>query len=252
MVTPSYTSSSLPLIGVTAWRQRNSKGIRQICVSESYTEALIGAGACPVALPVGIPDESILDLLSHLDGVVFAGGGDIHPKAFQQESHPAAHDIDQARDELEFKLFRHTIENQIPFLGICRGLQVINVALGGSLIIDIPTDRPQAMQHDFSETQPRDYLAHQVKVAPASILAEIIKGDTLAVNSYHHQAIDRLAPILAAVAWSADGIIEAIELPGYPFGLAVQWHPECLLADLAMQALFSTFVKCAGEAGHHE
>jgi putative glutamine amidotransferase len=252
MVTPPYAPSSLPLIGVTTWRQQNAKGIQQICVSESYIEALVLAGACPVALPVGIPDESIPDLLSHLDGIVFAGGGDIHPKAFQPESHPAAHNIDLARDELEFELFRLTTASRKPFLGICRGLQVINVALGGSLIIDIPNDRPQAMPHDFSETHPRNYLAHQVKIAPSSFFAKIYQNEMTSVNSFHHQAIDRLAPDLLAVAWAPDGIIEAVELTDYPFGIAVQWHPECLLVDKATRALFSTFVKYAKRTIHRE
>jgi putative glutamine amidotransferase len=246
----SINSSSLPLIGVTTWRQQNAKGIQQICVSESYVEALILAGACPIALPVGIPDKAASDLLQNLDGIVFVGGGDVHPKAFQQESHPAAYGVDLSRDQLELALIKQTIASKKLFLGICRGLQVINVALGGSLIIDIPTFKPQALQHDFSGAQPRDYLAHQVKIAPSSFLAKIYQSEMISVNSFHHQAIDRLAPDLLAVAWAPDGIIEAVELPGYPFGIAVQWHPECLLADKDTQSLFSTFVKYAKEASH--
>jgi len=243
-------SSSLPLIGVTTWHQQNAKGIQQICVSESYIEALILAGACPIALPVGIPDMAASDLLQKLDGIVFAGGGDVHPKAFQQESHPAAYGVDLSRDQLELALIKQTVASKKPFLGICRGLQVINVALGGSLIIDIPTFKPEALQHDFSATQPRDYLAHQVKIAPSSFLAKIYQNEMILVNSFHHQAIDRLAPDLLVVAWAPDGIIEAVELMDHPFGIAVQWHPECLVADQATRALFSTFVKYTEEVSH--
>jgi putative glutamine amidotransferase len=129
-----------------------------------------------------------------------------------------------------------------PLLAICRGVQVFNVALGGSLYEDIASALPAAQRHDWYPNYPRDYLAHTVEVKPGSRLAEILGTHKLRTNSLHHQAIRQPAPALEVVAYAEDGVIEAVELPEKRFAIGVQWHPECLPEELAMQRLFKAFV----------
>jgi putative glutamine amidotransferase len=133
----------------------------------------------------------------------------------------------------------------MPVFGICRGLQVINVALGGTLYEDLDDQFPNALKHDYYDDQPRDYLAHTIRVETDSRLARILGSSSTEVNSLHHQGIRRLAPSLRASAFAPDGLIEATELLEYPFGLAVQWHPECLQAYAPMRHLFQAFVDAA-------
>jgi putative glutamine amidotransferase len=132
-----------------------------------------------------------------------------------------------------------------PFLGICRGLQVINVALGGSLYEDLLDQHPNALKHNRFPEEARDFLAHSVKIDEDSRLSNILSAEGAEVNSLHHQGIRQLAPQLRATAHAPDGVIEAVEAPAHPFGLAVQWHPEWLQAHLAMRALFEKFVMAA-------
>ncbi len=146
------------------------------------------------------------------------------------------------RDRTEMYLLQQARAMDLPILGICRGLQVINVAMGGTLYEDIQEQRPGAIQHQYFGLRPRDHRAHLVEILPGSLLCDVLGQSTPGVNSLHHQGIRELAPGLTASAYAPDGLVEAFEVPGSRFTLAVQWHPEWLPEDPAMQMLFSRFV----------
>ena len=236
---------SAPLIGVTTFRSLNQYGLPQVGISEAYTKALMNAGACPVLIPLGLPTERLEDLISRLDGILFTGGGDIHPQHYGSQMHPLVDDIDAERDEIEINLVQKITKTELPFMGICRGLQVLNVALGGSLYKDILDQRPEARKHQYYPNWPRNYLAHAVRIESTSQLGRILGLENVEVNSLHHQGIRNLAPGLQATAFAPDGLVEAFEVPGRPFALAVQWHPEWLQEHVPMQTLFRAFVQAA-------
>jgi putative glutamine amidotransferase len=236
---------STPIIGVTTYSFTNNSGQPQFALNQAYVSSLVRAGACPVLVPSALPEDLLPALLSRLDGLLFSGGGDVQPERYGSQPHPLVSEVDEYRDNLEIDLVNRAVQAGLPFFGICRGLQVINVALGGSLYEDILDQRPGSLMHQNVSEHPRHYLAHSIQARPGSGLEQILGSPAGQVNSLHHQGIRDLAPGLTATAHAPDGIIEAIELPGYPFGLAVQWHPECLQAHPPMQALFRAFVLAA-------
>ena len=234
-----------PLIGLTTSHTTSQSGLSQISVTEAYVRALLRAGAAPLLIPIGLSESALQDILHRLDGILFTGGGDVNPERYASQMHPLVDDVDPERDSTEIQLIRYAMQEQIPFLGICRGLQVINVAMGGTLYEDILDQRPNSIRHQYSPGWPRSYLAHDVKLVDRSRLVEILDDNTVSVNSFHHQGIRELGKRLQATAFAPDGVIEAIELPGHPFAIAVQWHPEWLVEDPAMQRLFGEFVRSA-------
>ncbi len=235
---------SLPLIGVTTSRVKNSKGSPSLMVMETYSHAVSQAGAAPVMIPLGVTTEVLQNILERLDGVLFTGGGDVRPQVYGSQNHPKVTFIDDDRDRMELDLFHLLMTSGKPFLGICRGIQLINVALGGTLYEDILDQRPGALKHDQSRNA-RNYLAHAVELTEASRLSCILGASQVKVNSLHHQGIRDLAPGLMVSAYAPDGLIEAFEVPGYSFGVAVQWHPEWLQEHQPMQNLFQTFAQAA-------
>jgi putative glutamine amidotransferase len=236
----------IPLIGLTTFRTESKTGLNLAGVTEAYIQAVILAGAGPVLIPVGLQGAAQEALFSRLDGILFTGGGDIDPAFYGEPDHPKVDDVDLDRDRLEFDLLRRAVSAKMPFLGICRGLQLVNVGLGGTLYPDIADRVPGASRHDYYPSWPRDHLAHPVTVGEGSLLASILREKELPVNSRHHQAVAHLAPGALPSAYSPDGIVEALEIQDHPFGLAVQWHPECLTAHPPMRALFAAFVRAAG------
>lgn len=236
---------TLPLIGITTWRETSEAGHPWHAVAEAYVQALAQAGALPVLIPLGLSGEILTPMLARLDGVLFSGGGDIDPQVYGGEPRPELDEVDADRDRVEFQLLEFLVENETPFLGICRGFQVINVGLGGALYTDIAAEYARARKHDYYPGWPRDHLGHTVEVIPESRLGRIVGSPLLRVNSLHHQGVSRLAPGLLASAISPDGLIEGLELPEHPFGLAVQWHPECLTNQAPTRALFRAFVEAA-------
>jgi len=235
-----------PLIGLTTYRFNNQYGSPQLALSEMYTSAVAQAGGLPVQIPLGLPEAAYPALLSRLDGILFTGGGDIHPERYGSSMHPLVNDIDPDRDRVEYCLFEATLKTGLPFLGICRGMQLINTVMGGTLYEDILDQRDESIQHRYYPDWPRDYLAHTVNIEPESRLCRILgASQEVPVNSLHHQGVRHLAGELKATAYAPDGIVEAFELPGHPFGLAVQWHPEWLQAHAPMRALFRAFIKAA-------
>jgi putative glutamine amidotransferase len=232
-----------PLIGITTYRHSNQQGYPQISISEAYAQAVSQAGGIPVLIPLGLSELQLDALQSRLDGVLLSGGGDIAPEIYGANPHPAVDHVDPDRDRVELRLFRKIIEKRMPFLGICRGIQVINVALGGTLYTHIPDQLPDALHHPFVEGNSRDFLAHEVRIQPGSKIFGIMGQSSVMVNSMHHQGIDRLADDLQATSHAPDGLVEGVEMRGYNFGVAVQWHPECLTNHVSMLALFQSFVR---------
>jgi len=239
-----------PLIGLTTTQNENNFGNLQFSLGIDYSNAVLRAGGLPVLLPFGFLSEQIEALVSHIDGIIFTGGGDILPQRYQGSSHPLVTFVDEDRDCFEFSLFNAIISKGLPFFGICRGFQVINVALGGNLYEDILDQSPLALRHQYHQDFARDYLAHSVQVKPNSQLAEILGDTEVQVNSFHHQGVKQLASNLEPTAYAPDGIIEGFEMNDYPFGMAVQWHPENLGAYPRMRALFEAFVKAASSYQH--
>jgi putative glutamine amidotransferase len=230
-----------PIIGITTYG-RNDKGLFGIDVE--YVEAIRRAGGIPVLLP---PGESYQDeLLERLDGLIISGGGDVQPIHYQGADHAAIEYVDPERDASEIKLAQMVVKAGLPALNICRGAQVLNVALGGTLIEHLPDEVGDEMDH---RATPEGFVHHPVTIEPNSRLGKIVGQIEVNSASWHHQAVRQLAPSLKAVAFAADGTIEALEMPDHPWLIAVQWHPESIAADdPANQRLFDALVEAAGEA----
>jgi len=238
-----------PLIGITTYRTTNESNNPILALGENYVQALSQAGALPILIPLGLPDDQLEEILARLDGILFSGGGDIDPAIFEMEAVPQVKGVDPNRDQVEIRLVKTAFSEGLPFLGICRGLQVINVALGGTLYTHIADQHPQALKHDYYPDWPRDYRPHTVRIESKSRLAAILGTTNPKVNSLHHQGVRDLGSGLQAIAWASDHLIEAVELADHPFGLAVQWHPEWLTAHEPMRSLFWAFVEAAAING---
>jgi putative glutamine amidotransferase len=231
-----------PLIGITTNHIKQPSPLPASGVSEAYIQAVHHAGGIPLLIPSGLRADEIQELRKHLDGILFTGGGDIEPGLFNGSPHPKVYGIIPERDQTEINLVRLAAASSWPFLGICRGIQVINVALGGTLYTHIPDQLEGALKHDYEE---RDRLVHGVQVDANSRLARILGASEVQTNSLHHQGIAQVAPTLEATGHSADGLVEAAELRGHPFGVCVQWHPEWLQEHKEMRALFEALVEAA-------
>jgi len=245
----SSTNNHAPIIGCTTYRKISNQEppIEILGLMPAYVSAVSAAGGVPVLIPLGLDDAALLTIFERIDGLLLPGGGDIDPVEYHGNGHQKVAAVDPDRDRVEFLLARTAVARQKPMLAICRGIQVLNVALGGSLYEDISAYVPTDIRHDNFQSKPRNYLAHQVTVQPDSMLARQLGKTETAVNSLHHQSIRKLAPELTETAVAPDGIIEGVEIPGHPYALAVQWHPENLIHDdLAMLALFKGLVRAAG------
>lgn len=234
-----------PLIGITTSRTTNQIGTAQTSVNEDYIRAITDADGSPLLIPNNINLENLEDLVIKLDGIMFSGGGDIDPGAYGSQYHPKVNGIDHTRDQLELDLFKIVHQKEIPYLGICRGLQIVNVALGGTLYEDISDQRPGSLQHQTPKKFPRDHLAHTVIIDSDNLLERNFNDKQVKVNSMHHQGIKTLAPRLKPIAYAPDGLIEACEQIDHRFGVCVQWHPECIPDDANMQQLFKSFILAA-------
>lgn len=231
---------SKPLIALTPSHDTDTD---DLAMRSTYLKAVAAAGGIPVVLPLEPAEEDLECLADTFDGFLFSGGPDIHPFLFHEEAHPACGLVAPLRDRLELSLLPRVMARKKPVLGICRGIQLLNIALGGDIYQDIPSqfvsDTPIAHRQSFAFRLP----AHTVNVIPDSMLAGICGLTRLQVNSMHHQAVRNTAPGLTACAFSPDGLIEALEKPDYPYFLGVQWHPEHLCSqDPAAAAIFSSFV----------
>jgi putative glutamine amidotransferase len=239
---------SSPVIGLTTYNEKNKHGFPIAALQYKYITALTQAGGTPVMIPsILLKEDALGSLLERLDGLLLTGGGDIAIDRFRGESHPRVDGVDPDRDAVELTLLQAAEESGIPFLGICRGFQVVNVALGGTLFTHIQDQFPGAIKHDYDSNSQRMLLAHKVFVEKASHLAGILGEIELEVNSLHHQGVKDLSAALRPAGYAPDGLVEAVELPGHPFGLAVQWHPEWLTDQPVTRRLFRAFVDAAGK-----
>ena len=246
-----------PLIVVSTMTEHKGAEFRDRSTSLSfwYTRALARAGGVPL-LASNLPEHKHLarDMVARADGVMLTGGDDLQPDlydpALPRRIKAKAGGVDPERDLFEFQLIGQALQQRKPMLAICRGPQVLNVALGGGLVTDIPSERPESMNH--ARKGDAHKLVHSAQLAKGSLMRKIFRRDTLRINSAHHQAVGNLAPMLRATAQTRDGIIEAIELTeteaaGAPFLLGVQFHPERLIdTHREFLRVFKAFVKaCA-------
>lgn len=236
----SETSVPRPVIGLTTYRQPARSGVWDVPASflpASYLEGVARAGGIATLLPPQPVDDAIADeVISRLDGLILTGGRDINPEAYGHEPHPATEQPGPERDAWEFSLVKAALRQRVPVLGICRGPQVINVALGGTLHQHLP----DVIGHSGHRVADATFASHIARITAGSRLGALL-GDTVQTRCYHHQAIDRLGAGLVATA-RCDDVIEGIELAGDDFVVGVQWHPEEILEDLR---LFSGIVDAA-------
>ena len=234
-----------PRIALAAFRIQKPGSTPAYSSREELVRAILAAGGRPYLLPTALPLNSIPEVLNEFDGLFISGGGDIHPDYFGGEMHPSVDGIDRERDEFELALCREAVAMDKPVLGICRGQQVLNVAMGGNLVVNIPSELPQAGQHRWWPNYLRSRLSHAVKIESGSQLVRIMGGTQFMVNSLHHQSVKDLGDGLKVVATAPDGVIEALEMPGKPFVVSVQWHPEWLTEHEPMRRIFKAFVEAS-------
>lgn len=230
-----------PFIGIVPGCQAESYSI----ISRNYSDAILRAGGIPVILPqVDDPSQAAM-MVANLDGIMFTGGVDLDPARYGEEVLNESVEIDRHRDEIEFLYAGAALGRRLPILAICRGEQMMNVVLGGSLYQDLPSQKPSDLAH--RQKADGKVPTQAIVVSPGSMLHRIMGSDTLMVNSFHHQAVKVLAPSLTVTALAGDGIIEAYEYSsGKQWLLAVQFHPEILVrADDRWLELFKALVKAS-------
>jgi putative glutamine amidotransferase len=247
-----------PLIGVTTSEMRMPRRTHplpegdppqsEMALGIVYARAVEEAGGLPVVLPP-LEHDAISPLVDRLAGICLSGGPDLDPAAYEAAPDPHLGPVEPDLDAFEFAVARRADELSIPVLGICRGCQALNVARGGSLHQHLPDVTDGSVKHRQKESGREP--THTVAVEGASQLAEIVGADELDVNSFHHQAVDRVGRGLRAVAWAPDGVVEAIEDPDAQLYLGVQWHAETLVHFERHAALFAALVEAAG-AGARE
>lgn len=234
-----------PVIGVTSSTKDNDHlGWSYHRLPNTYTFALEKVGATPVIIPNGLNENSLLYLYKRLDGILLSGGGDLDPTLYHELPHPTTDRICAERDKTEIALSQWAYEEDKPLFGICRGIQSLAVALGGTLIQDIPELIGVDYAHSLvNEKPPHDLHAHPVSINMSCQLKELLGTTQLGVNSLHHQSVKKLPSGFIATAFSPDGVLEAMEAPNRLFCLAVQWHPEDMIgSEPVMLRLFEGFV----------
>ena len=240
-----------PLIGIPcAGNVRSHTNHIRFAVGQSYCRALELAGGAPILIPLLEDEQALQGIYGRLDGLLLAGGGDVEPRHFGQERLAKLAGVDHPRDRVELLLIRRAFEDDLPTLAICRGVQMLAVALGGTLVQDIPAQIPGALRHNFPD-HPRNYLAHEVVAESGSHLADLLGAERTGVNSFHHQSVQDVPSTLRVTAHAPDGVVEAVEAPTRRFMLGVQWHPEDLVGnDPKMTRLFAALVETAASSRH--
>jgi len=237
--------SSYPLVGLPTLAIPPGPKPPRYGINQSYVRALVAAGCAPVMIPLLDDDDRLRAIYERLDGIVLPGGADVAPQAYGEEPIPDLNVVEAPRDRTELMLARWAFADDLPVLGICRGQQVLNVALSGSLWQDLRHQGVTSVEHSDADGRARTALMHRVRLDPDSRLAQLIDETEIQVNSLHHQAIKTIAPQLRVTGKSDDGVIEAIESPDRRFLIAVQWHPE-EIDDLPwVRRLFQGFARAA-------
>lgn len=246
-----------PVIGIPTQNLQSIGGVPDNLppswvMSHRYILTLTGVGAVPWMIPLLHDDEETLRAVyEELDGVFLPGGADIDPASYREERHPSCDRSDPPRDAVEVALVKWALADRKPVFGVCRGLQLINLAAGGTLYQDLADQRPGSVKHDyfpFRDGFARDYMAHDVEVTPDTRLARAAGSTRFRVNSMHHQGVRDLGDGLVVSAVAPDGVVEGLESPAdHHFLVGVQWHPEVLSdRDSRMKRLFEDFVREAG------
>lgn len=242
----AISTTAQPVIGLSCTYESSYNS-----VPNTYITAVQKAGGVPVLLPVVADTLVMARMLDAVDAVIFTGGEDFDPlKWYGQEPLPAMGTVVPRRDFFDITLLRMAVARHLPVMGICRGQQALNVAFGGSLYQDLPTQLQAPIKVSHSQKAPREYGWHSLEVVPGSLLAELLgaSANNVTVNSFHHQAVRDLAPCLEVMARAKDGVIEAVQMKGNPAVFGVQFHPEGLTSagNDTFMPLFEYLVKMAG------
>ncbi len=230
-----------PIIGLIPLMDENKESYWML---PGYMKAVAQAGATPIMLPLTTDAEILDHSLSLCDGLLLTGGHDVSPAVYDAEKIPQCGTPCDLRDEMESYLLGRALDEDMPILGICRGLQFMNAYLGGTLYQDLPTQHPSPVDHQM--TPPYDSTVHSVSLVSGTPLAKLLEVESLGVNSYHHQAVETLAPALTAAAYAPDGLVEAAYLSDKKYALGIQWHPEFSYQSdpLAMKIVTDFVSKC--------
>jgi putative glutamine amidotransferase len=239
-----------PIIGITCSRSVDGRwsdyslGHFMEFVFDAYSQAVLNCGGAPLLIPISQDKNSLAAICGRIDGLILSGGPDVNPRFFKDQPRQGLLDVDEAQDLMELELTRLALAADLPVFGICRGLQVLNVAMGGTLVQDIRRQVPKACNH--APRADRSIVSHKVRIEPHTRLQKVLQRRSLWVNSKHHQAVDRVAPGLTICAVATDGIVEALESADRSFVIAVQWHPEGLWQkDAASRKLFKALIAAA-------
>lgn len=236
-----------PVIGIVSRKDGSAmwEGYELYGQGAAYVRSVALAGGAPVIVPLELGERAWRSIYERLDGLLLPGGVDVDPRRYGEQPHPCLGRADSPLDEAELVLARWALADRMPVLAICRGIQLINVAAGGTLYQDLPAQLPDALPHACSPpSYPRNYRAHMVHIDPGSRIATAMGTTECTTNSRHHQAVKQVAPGFDVTARAPDGVIEGIEYADAPFIIGVQWHPESLSAsDRQMLALFGALVE---------
>lgn len=241
-----------PIIGLTCFAMQSpplhptfGPG-RRSAVNQDYVEAVAAAGGAPICVPLGLGTDALRAIYGQLDALLLPGGDDVAPGRYGQDPHPLLGDVDERRDELELTLASWALEDGLPILGICRGIQVLAVAAGGTLYQDVPSQIGTIRAHDVRDYG-RDHRCHEIAIEPGTRLYQAVGTDRIAVNSFHHQAVLDVPQGFVVSARSEDGVVEGIEAPAHDFVVGVQCHPEGMWRTTAPEfaGLFTDFVRAA-------
>ena len=237
-----------PLIAITP---QYDLDMQKVKIEPSYMRAVKEFGGIPILLPLYNEADDLADLIDYVDGIIYSGGPDVNPLMFFEDAIIGCKEIIKERDELELNLLPIILKKHKPILGICRGIQTMNIALGGDIYQDIVSQTQSQIGH-YQKAKGNN-PTHMVHIDKNSMLYEIVGKEEIAVNSFHHQAIRAVANQLEVAAYSKDGLVEAVTMKKYPFFLGVQWHPESLYTEDEMSCrIFGAFIKACKKEMEHE
>lgn len=236
-----------PVIGVVSGVLREGPlKLERVYANREYITSVTKVGGTPILLPIVEEDDALQAYVGMCDGFLFTGGVDVSPMRYQEEPRPLLGETNLMLDDFQIQLFQKVLASKKPFMAICRGIQVLNVACGGTLHQDNSYANSKTLKH-MQQTEVGE-PSHTIQVEKGSRLCELL-GEKVYINSYHHQSIEKLGEGLQIVARATDGIVEAVEIPGHRFALGVQWHPEVMFSkNETMRPIFDALVKASNPA----